>query len=171
MIKKLYNTKAFTLIELLVVVLIIGILAAIALPQYTKSVEKAKIAEAKLMIDKLKKAMVMCTMDNGEPYSATWVANCQYENLLDAAELPGTLTDDPCITFGAKCRNTKDWSFAAGGTFYASRLPAIPGSSYYLSYNYYDGFGINTSAPILCYAFGGGSGCQKVCGASGCTVK
>ncbi len=46
----------FTLIELLVVVLIIGILAAIAVPQYFKVVEKGKAAEALTTLDSIRGA-------------------------------------------------------------------------------------------------------------------
>ena len=46
----------FTLIELLVVVLIIGILAAIAVPQYFKVVEKGKASEALATLDSLRSA-------------------------------------------------------------------------------------------------------------------
>ena len=50
------NNRGFTLIELLVVVLIIGILAAIALPQYQKSTYKARTVEAITIVDALTKA-------------------------------------------------------------------------------------------------------------------
>ena len=58
-------SKGFTLIELLVVVLIIGILSAVALPQYTKAVEKARAAEAFTMLKSLSDAAVIYYMQNG----------------------------------------------------------------------------------------------------------
>ena len=57
--------KGFTLIELLVVVLIIGILSAIAVPQYTNAVEKARLAEALTMIGSLKRGIDAYVMANG----------------------------------------------------------------------------------------------------------
>ena len=56
--------KAFTLIELLVVVLIIGILAAIALPQYTAAVEKSRATEALINLKHAQNAWTLQCLEN-----------------------------------------------------------------------------------------------------------
>ncbi len=59
------NNKGFTLIELLVVVLIIGILAAVALPQYTRAVERSRMAEAVQKLGDLAIAESIYYMEQG----------------------------------------------------------------------------------------------------------
>lgn len=60
------KNQAFTLIELLVVVLIIGILAAVAVPQYRKAVEKSKAVQAIVVLKSLHQAAQAYYLANGK---------------------------------------------------------------------------------------------------------
>ncbi|MBI3350725.1 MAG: prepilin-type N-terminal cleavage/methylation domain-containing protein [Burkholderiales bacterium] len=57
--------QGFTLIELMIVVAIIGILAAVALPQYRTYTTRAKAANAITVGDAYKSAVALCIQENG----------------------------------------------------------------------------------------------------------
>ena len=100
------NEQGFTLIELLVVILIIGILAAIAIPSFLNQRTKGNDAEAKSAVITAAEAMETCATDNNGTYATT----CDNE----ASPNNNLLTIEPTLN-DASARMTVTPGTPAGG--------------------------------------------------------
>ena len=114
--------KSFTLIELLIVVLIVGILATVALPQYQKVVLSAKTAEGWTNLDAIRKAVMMYRLEKGEaPVDGN---NYLIVSVLDIGN-PNTVSGGKFNYFG---RGEPAPYLYPPGSYLAEQVRTLPGS-------------------------------------------
>jgi type IV pilus assembly protein PilA len=96
--------SGFTLIELMIVVAIIGILAAIAIPQYADYTQRTKVAGAVAGLVTFKTTVALCIQDFGTATGCSaGAANTGVPNAIAAGNNGGTINyiDSVGITDGA----------------------------------------------------------------------
>ena len=157
--------KGFTLIELLVVVLIIGILSSVALPQYTKTVEKSRVSEAKIMLNALAKDREICSLEFGR--ELCWDNNIDEndESFVDHVTVApltssGCEEENPCIL-------TDRWEYNLYSGRYITAMRRLGNKGvYYVKINEDGSFSCSNdvpSQPDKDY-------CKMLCGRNGCAL-
>jgi prepilin-type N-terminal cleavage/methylation domain-containing protein len=112
----LSNKKGFTLIELLIVVVIIGILAAIAIPKFANTKEKAYVASMKSDLRNLVTAQEAYFSDNNSSYASTiTVMGTNYKSSSGVSVALNTVTATGWTATSTHSSTTKTCAISLGG--------------------------------------------------------
>ena len=108
--------KGFTLIELLIVVVIIGILAAIAIPKFANTKEKAYIASMKTDLRNLITAQEAYFSDNNSTYAASIAAmGTNYQSSSGVTVTLGGVTNTGWAATATHMQTAKTCTITLGG--------------------------------------------------------
>jgi type IV pilus assembly protein PilA len=118
------NRKGFTLIELLIVVVIIGILAAIAIPKFANTKEKAVVASMKSDLRNLVTAQEAFFSDNQNYAGSTYIGDGTVYTQTGTGGAASTLA------FSPSANNTVVVTYIdAAGWKATATNPAVPATS------------------------------------------
>ena len=111
------NRKGFTLIELLIVVVIIGILAAIAIPKFANTKEKAYVAAMKSDLRNLVTAQEAYFSDNNSSYaSSTGAMGTNYKSSSGVTVTISGVTNTGWSASSTHNSTAKTCAISVGGT-------------------------------------------------------
>ena len=121
--------KGFTLIELLVVVLIMGILASVAMPQYFKTVEKSRSAEAIEVLSAIVDVQERVHMKTGSYVQSisnlykldVGLSNLSYFTIISFASIRTTC-------YAARLNRNTAAGAGLGSYYIELRYPTVPGT-------------------------------------------
>jgi prepilin-type N-terminal cleavage/methylation domain-containing protein len=113
----LRNRKGFTLIELLIVVVIIGILAAIAIPKFAATKDKAKLASVKTDLRNMMTAQEAYFSDASAGYTSTLTTTMFQPSAGNTFTTAGTANSwSGTVTNASITVNPKSCTVTVGGT-------------------------------------------------------
>ncbi|MBP5403645.1 MAG: type II secretion system protein [Elusimicrobiaceae bacterium] len=161
--KKIITRRGFTLMELLVVVLIIGILAAVAVPQYKKAVEKSKVMRDFTLLRSLADARRLYELENG-------TVNCNLEALsigvpfvkkTPSSTAPYGCPDDETIAYTLPSNSTVQ--LGHGSNMLVYRRSNGYTIDYYTHAYVYSSHGVTKQSRGYCYVIGENETAKRAC--------
>jgi type IV pilus assembly protein PilA len=117
--------SGFTLIELLVVIIIIGILAAIAIPTFLNQRQKGYKADMKSALKNAATAMESYATETGGSYTGTTITQLEAEGFKKSSTVTVAVVSASADAYCLSATDTR----LSGTTFYYSSSVGTPGTT------------------------------------------